>query len=411
MGNSEHRDDLPNPTHNEEHKEETSGQMDNTEHRDEEEKSMRTRSMGLIVQDEHKEQHLNSRQQRELKRLASHNSEPDENASSHFLQTENFIGNAWSVGLQPIIPPSEIPTPNNYEEAVSSAKAQEWRTAMDKELATLRQHDVADLTPASAVPKHCKVIGTRWVFRVKSDGRYKARLVAQGYHQRVGIDCNDIYAPVCRMVSQRILLATAAERNWTVMQMDVVTAFLQSRVKEDVYVKQAPGYEENNPISGEPQVMKLKRSLYGLRQSPVNWFNTINDKLQTIGFKPTGSDPCMYVHGSHEDYAIMTLYVDDILLTGESLATLTHLKEQLTQQFDISDIGQAHQVVGMDINRDPERAGYGYHRRNMYKLFSRSLTWKSAKQSTLQGCLLKSFRNNQRARLAWDSRRQGNIKL
>ncbi len=354
MESAEHRGETSSLMDNSEHKDGAQSQMGHEESKDEKTESIRTRSMGPRSQDEHEEQQLNPRQQRELKRLASYNSEPEEDASSHFLQTESFIGNAWSVGLQPIIPPSEVPTPNNYEEAVSSQNVNEWRTAMDKELASLRQHDVADLIPESEVPEHSKVIGSRWVFRVKSDGRFKARLVAQGYHQRVGIDCNEIYAPVCRMVSQRILLATAAERNWTVMQMDVVTAFLQSRVQEDVYVKQAPGYEARDPVSGELQVMKLKKSLYGLRQSPLNWFNTINDKLQSIGFKPTGSDPCMYIHGSCEDYVMMTLYVDDILLTGESPATLTRLKTELTQQFDIADMGEADQVVGMDINRDSE---------------------------------------------------------
>ena len=91
-------------------------------------------------------------------------------------------------------------------------------------------------------------------------------------------------------------LAIACEHGWPVWQMDVVVAFLQAHIDKDVYVKPAPGHDPRDPRTGEVMVYKLERSLYGLAQSPVLWYDTIDGVLIVIGFSPTHSDPCVYVH-------------------------------------------------------------------------------------------------------------------
>ena len=90
--------------------------------------------------------------------------------------------------------------------------------------------------------------------------------------------------------------------------MDVVVAFLQAHIDKDVYVKPAPGHDPRDPKTSEAMVYKLERSLYGLAQSPVLWYDTIDGVLIVIGFIPTHSDPCVYVHGSGDTLIILTLY-------------------------------------------------------------------------------------------------------
>ena len=119
-------------------------------------------------------------------------------------------------------------------------------------------------------PKECNVIGCKWVFRVKYDGNgnvkcFKSRLVAQGFSQRHGVDYGEVFSPVAHLSSIRILLAFAAENKLQIHQMDVVSAFLNGELKEEIYMRQPPGYE----LKGKEElVCKLRKSIYGLKQSP-----------------------------------------------------------------------------------------------------------------------------------------------
>ena len=117
--------------------------------------------------------------------------------------------------------------PNSYKDAVKSPQWKDWQIAIQKEMDRLLQHDVYKLVIVSNVPKGEKIIGSRFVFKHKADGRFKAGLVVQGHVQEPGIDYGRSYAPLCRIGSIRTLLAIACEHGWTVWQMDVVVAFLQ----------------------------------------------------------------------------------------------------------------------------------------------------------------------------------------
>ena len=246
-----------------------------------------------------------------------------------------------------------IKIPDTYGQAKSSPQAPLWEAAIDKEMNSLNEHKVFDLVSITEIPKGEKAIGSRYVFKQKADGTFKARLVVQGFSQRPGIDFGQSFAPVCRIGSQRMVLAIACEHDWPVYQLDVQVAFLQSKIDGNVYVKTAPGrdsYDKN----GAQMVMKLKRSLYGLSQSPALWYGTIDASLLEIGFIPTKSDPCVYTHGhvKDNDFAILTLYVDDILLTGMNVAVLKQLKGALMTKYAMTDMGEAGIVLGMTVTRD-----------------------------------------------------------
>lgn len=232
-----------------------------------------------------------------------------------------------------------------------SVDAAQWKAAMDKEMLSLKDHDVADLIPIGSLPPGAKPIGSRWLYKVKATGVLKARLIVQGWGQRHGIDCGGTYAPVSRFSSQLVLMAIAAERGLVVETMDVVTAFLQSRVEEDVYVRQAAGYDIMDEETGLPYVMKLKKSLYGLKQSPRNFGTTFAKGIKEIGFIPTRSDTCLYVYGTGTTYAVMCVYVDDCTLAGQTTAVVQDLKRQLADKFRMTDGGPATLLLGMEISQ------------------------------------------------------------
>ena len=143
-----------------------------------------------------------------------------------------------------------------------------------------------------------------------------------------GRDCYGTYAPVCRLQSIRMVLAIAAEKNWEVIQVDINTAFLYASFEEEekVLVQMAPGFAQFTK-DGVRYLMDLQKSLYGLAQSPRNWWNTIDPKLIEIRFVPLKSDSCVYIYQHKDTTVIITLYVDDLLIIGCDITVINNIKE------------------------------------------------------------------------------------
>ena len=148
--------------------------------------------------------------------------------------------------------PLEIPY--SYKDAAKSPQWKDWQGAIQKEMDSLKQHDVYKLVSISSVRKGENIIGSCFVFKQKADGRFKARLVVQGHVQEPGIDCGRSYAPVCRIGSIRTLPAIVCEHGWPVWEMDVVVAFLQSLIDKNVF---APRHDPRDSKTGEVMVYKL----------------------------------------------------------------------------------------------------------------------------------------------------------
>ena len=229
--------------------------------------------------------------------------------------------------------------PDTFKKAMILPQAARWKVASDKEITSLEKHCVYELIPITSVPNERKVVGTHWVHKSKADGVYKGRLAVLGWSQVPRTDCGGTFAPVCRLESIRMMLAIAVELNYEVYILEVKTAFLNADdVEEKVFVKMAPGYERSNE-SGVPLVMKLTKSFYGLWQSPQNWFSIMDHHLCKIGFCSLKSDPCVYVYEDENGSAILTLYVDDVLLLGANKQLLDKLKKQLMDLFEMADMG------------------------------------------------------------------------
>eukprot|EP00903_Cladosiphon_okamuranus_P014960 g13848.t1 len=130
-------------------------------------------------------------------------------------------------------------------------------------------------------------------------------------------------------------------------------ATISSRLRssELTAISTAPGIEQLDG-NGQPLVWKMKKSLYGLRQSPSVWNLTIDKDLRRKGYTPTASDPCVYTKGSGNSYVMPTLFVDDILLTGPSNTVLQEARQDLQRSFAMTDLGQATQILGIEIKQD-----------------------------------------------------------
>ena len=157
------------------------------------------------------------------------------------------------------------------QEALSSSVSDEWMKAMNNEMKFMRTNQVWDLVD---LPSGRKAIGNKWVLKIKhkvdeSIERYKARLVAKGYTQKEGVDYEEIFSPIMRFASVRLILAIIANLNLELYQMDVKTAFLNGELDEEIYIDQSIGFVTKGQ---EHKVCKLKRSIYGLKQSSRHWY-------------------------------------------------------------------------------------------------------------------------------------------
>lgn len=202
--------------------------------------------------------------------------------------------------------------PMTLDEAMKSEHKNEWVNAMKDELNSLQENGTWALTN---LPSGRKAIKTKWVFRRKRDDegnviRFKARLVAKGCAQVNGIDYNETFAPVIRYSSIRFLVAFAAKHKMFIDQMDVVTAFLQGDLNEEIYCEQPEGFGD-----GTSRVCKLKKSMYGLKQSPRQWNLKLDQAIKSIGLIRSKFDPCVYVaKKGNQVNLIISIYVDDFLI-------------------------------------------------------------------------------------------------
>ena len=160
---------------------------------------------------------------------------------------------------------------------------------------SMKSNDVWDLVE---LPKDRKPVGCWWVFKRKMDAydrieRYKARLVAQGFSQRKGLDYDELFSPVIRFKSVRTLIAISFQKGLKLHQLDVTTAFLNGHFEEEVYMRQPEGFVVEGKVH---LVCRLKHSLYGLKQSPRCWNHTLSSYLKNIGFTQSSSDPYVYLH-------------------------------------------------------------------------------------------------------------------
>ena len=170
--------------------------------------------------------------------------------------------------------------PKTYNGAKVSPNWEEWDAAFEAEMSSFKENNVWDIVPR---PAGRKVVGGRWVCKIKRDAqgeieRFKARYVAKGFTQIQGLDYDETFAPVVRFDSLRLLLAISAAKKWKPRQLDIKTAFLYGILNEEIYMELPEGYRIGNHVA------KLNRCIYGLKQSPRNWYFRLTEYIIPLGF-------------------------------------------------------------------------------------------------------------------------------
>ena len=172
--------------------------------------------------------------------------------------------------------------------------------------------------------------------------------MVKGYSQRKGIDYAEIFSPVVKLTSIRILLCIVASENLHLEQMDVKTTFLHGDLDKEIYMQQPEGFVV--PCK-EHMVCKLTRSLYGLMQAPRQWYKKFDSFMTKSGFCKAEKDPCCYFKNT-DSYVFLLLYVDNMLIAGSSMREINNLKTRLSAAFEMKDLDPAKQILGMKISWD-----------------------------------------------------------
>lgn len=243
----------------------------------------------------------------------------------------------------------EVDTPTSYEEAMSCENANHWRRAVDEEL---KAHELNGTWTYEDLPNGKKLIGFKWVFKKKDcvDGRthqYKARLCAKGFTQKPGVDFQEIFAPVARYDSIRLMLALAAQEDMQIGQFDVKTVFLNGDLEEELYMKVPDGIK----ITCESKVCRLRKSLYGVLQASRTWNRKFDSFLNCFRFVPSKADACVYVGNFEASKVYLIIYVDDGLILTFSRKALDVVLNELKLNFRIT-FGNARNYVGIEIERN-----------------------------------------------------------
>jgi hypothetical protein len=197
------------------------------------------------------------------------------------------------------------------------------------------------------------VVGTKWVFRNKQDEhgvvtRNKARLVAKCYAQVAGLDFEETFAPVARLESIQILLAYAAHHSFKLFQMDVKSTFLNEPIKEEVYVEQPPGLEDDRYPD---HLYKLSKALYGLKQAPRARYECLRDFITTNAFKVGKADPTLFTKTCAGDLFVYQIYVDDIIFGSTNQKSCEEFSRVMMQKFEMPMMGELNYFLRFQVKQ------------------------------------------------------------
>ncbi|SDA05543.1 BZ3501_MvSof-1269-A2-R1_Chr5-2g07496 [Microbotryum saponariae] len=243
--------------------------------------------------------------------------------------------------------------PQTWREAMSSDEHNIWAEAAAAEFTAMRDDfKVFTIEPRSSVPPGATIVTSKFVWKTKRNasgevtGR-KARLVAQGNRQRDGIDFSETFAPVARFSSIRCLLALAAANGYHVHQADIDKAYLHGELDHDIWMTTPRGFDFPSD-----KVLRLRRSIYGLKQAGRIWNRHIDTSLRNLGYKATGTDHCIYSRIDDQQRPhYIALYVDDLLIVSPALDEIERVISGLEQRYGVKRLGPAEYILGIQIRR------------------------------------------------------------
>ncbi|KAJ4723417.1 Retrovirus-related Pol polyprotein from transposon TNT 1-94 [Melia azedarach] len=205
-----------------------------------------------------------------------------------------------------------VKEPETFEEAVQH---KEWRNAMEEEILALKQNETWDLVPK---PQEIKPIS-----------------------------CN----PVAKITTVRVLIALAESKSWKLWQMDVKNAFLHGELDREIYMEQPKGFECKERSH---YVCKLKKALYGLKQAPRAWYGKIAEFLVQSGYSVSSADSSLFVKKQDGRLAIVLVYVDDLIISGDNEGEIRQTRRNLSVRFQMKELGELKHFLGLEVERTDE---------------------------------------------------------
>jgi len=254
--------------------------------------------------------------------------------------------------MSAVINTNKNDVPRNFQEAwyhQNLEERQNWRVAIRKEYKDMIRRGVWDVVERNSIPEGRRLIVSKWVFKEKRDGRFRARLVCLGYSQIPGVDFSDNYAPVGNDITFRVIMVLRLMYNLHAVLLDVETAFLYGKLEEEIYMEIPTGFKEVYTNPGNDKVLVLKMEMYGLVQAARQWFKRLSDVLITLGYNPCESDPCLMYRIDEEVLCIILMYVDDNLIVGSRKAIEKATKE-IKAIFSVTVSPIATEYLGCEIN-------------------------------------------------------------
>jgi hypothetical protein len=250
---------------------------------------------------------------------------------------------------------SEALEPRTLAEAKRRPDWLQWEKAILEELATLKAAGTWILEEA---PPGANIIGSKWVFKAKKDAagfiaRLKARLVAQGFSQIGGVDYDDTYAPVARLASSRAIIAMANRLDLLLHQVDIKGAYLNGELNDNevLYMHHPPGYK---PRDAGNRVLRLKKTLYGLKQSGRRWYQKLSSIFESLDFKKCSVDQAVFYKAdkAKNEVTVVAVHVDDCTIAASNLRLIDEFKAGLRKHVEVTDLGELHWMLGVEIKRD-----------------------------------------------------------
>ncbi|CAI7760025.1 unnamed protein product [Closterium sp. NIES-53] len=245
----------------------------------------------------------------------------------------------------------DIPTPRSYAEAIEGPYSSQWQAAMDAEMASWKSTGtfVDEVFPPGA-----NIVSGMWIFRVKrppgSRPAFNARYVARGFSQRQRVDFFQTFSPTPNMTTLWVLLHVASQRDYELHSLDFSTTFLQGSLHEEIWLRRPPGYTRSFPAGTQ---WSLRRPVYGLRQAPREWHDTLRMTLAALGFAPSTADPSLFLRTDTTLPPFYVLvYVDDLVFATADTEALAHVKSELQKRHTCTDLGELTSYLGLRITRD-----------------------------------------------------------
>lgn len=246
---------------------------------------------------------------------------------------------------------STVETPKTYKQAMRSPTCEQWVEAVGVELDNMSRRGVWTVVE---LPEGCRAVGTVWVFKTKlrpdrSLLKHTATLCAQRFSQVAGIDFNETYAPTGSKAGLQLILAIAAAEDLDIESMDAIAAFLNGVPDEEIFLKIPEGLDVPNRT--DQMVLKVNKSIYGLKQSPPCWYREIPEFFLSLNFQACLSDPCLFIKNDDKDPCFVHIHVDDLTIAGTS-ASLKWFKLAISARLEIEELGPIDLVLGIKISRN-----------------------------------------------------------